>query len=83
MDSHKLINIEFDSIIALILKVGLIHMVQVGKDEFCTECMEWRAYDKEGKCVVCGKVLLKPKSEDKSKSYADYEHESFDSEDEE
>ena len=55
-------------------------MVQVGEDEFCTECMEWRAIDKDGKCTVCGKILLKPKSEDKSQSYAEYEREDFDSE---
>ena len=58
-------------------------MVKVGEDEFCTTCMEWRAYDKDGKCVVCGKVLVRPKTEKKSESYAEYEREDFESENDE
>jgi hypothetical protein len=54
-------------------------MIHVGEDEFCTNCMEWRLYNKEGKCVVCGKQLLKKPSDKKTESYAEYEREDFDS----
>lgn len=53
-------------------------MIHVGEDEFCTECMEWRTYDKDGKCVVCGKQLIKPKIEQKTESYAEYERDGYD-----
>jgi hypothetical protein len=34
------------------------HKITVGADEFCPNCMEWRAYDEiTGKCVVCGRVI--------------------------
>ena len=41
--------------------------------------MEWRLYNKNGKCVVCGKQLIKQKTDKKSESYAEYEREDFDS----
>ena len=31
--------------------------ISVGEDEFCSKCMEWRKYDEEGKCKVCGKII--------------------------
>jgi hypothetical protein len=32
--------------------------IMVGADEFCPNCMEWRAYDEiTGKCVVCGRII--------------------------
>ena len=34
------------------------HKITVGADEFCPNCMEWRAYDETtGKCVVCGRII--------------------------
>jgi len=53
-------------------------MVNIGEDEFCTNCMEWRKYDKEGKCVVCGKPILKKVRKDEKDSYSKYENGTFD-----
>jgi len=33
--------------------------VTVGNDEFCPKCMEWREYDEDGKCKVCGRRIKK------------------------
>ncbi|MFH1101060.1 MAG: hypothetical protein V1726_03380 [Methanobacteriota archaeon] len=33
--------------------------VAVGTDEFCPKCMEWREYDDDGKCKVCGRSIRK------------------------
>ena len=33
--------------------------IKVGSDEFCPTCMEWREYDEEGKCTVCGRPIRK------------------------
>ena len=55
-------------------------MVDVGDDEFCTDCMEWRKYDEEGKCVVCGKLIFKKPAKKETSSYAEYEKETFESE---
>ena len=30
--------------------------IKIGKDDFCSNCMEWREYDEEGRCKVCGKI---------------------------
>ena len=57
-------------------------MVDIGEDEFCTKCMEWRKYDEGGKCVVCGKFILSKPSKDKSDSYAEYDRETFETESE-
>ena len=49
--------------------------MKVGKDEFCSHCMEWREYDEEGKCKVCGKQI-KTNNKDKEKdSYGEYKYE--------
>ena len=50
-------------------------MVKVGEDEFCTQCMEWCTIDAEGKCSVCGKLLKKTLSTNKTESYGEYERE--------
>ena len=52
--------------------------VEVGKDEFCSNCMEWREYDEEGKCKVCGKIIFKKKVKNAEYSYAEYEREKTD-----
>ncbi|UCD13069.1 MAG: hypothetical protein JSW60_05775 [Thermoplasmatales archaeon] len=31
--------------------------ITVGSDEFCSNCMEWREYDEEGKCKICEKLI--------------------------
>ena len=33
--------------------------VNVGNDEFCPICMEWREYDDEGRCKICHKAIKK------------------------
>jgi hypothetical protein len=52
-------------------------MVEVGKDEFCTDCMEWRKYDHKGKCIVCDKIILTQPKKDKTGSYTEYEREEY------
>jgi len=43
-------------------------MISVGKDEYCTRCNEWREYDENGKCLICGIVIKKIKNNSKLKS---------------
>jgi dipeptidase len=43
-------------------------MISVGKDEYCTLCNEWREYDDNGKCLICGKVIKKIKKNSKLNS---------------
>jgi len=50
-------------------------IVKVGNDEFCFNCMDWREYDEEGKCKVCGKIIKKNLKEKNKESYNDYETE--------
>ncbi len=52
--------------------------VKIGSDDFCSNCMEWREYDEEGRCKKCGKIIMKQKIDDKKESYAEYERESVD-----
>jgi len=52
--------------------------VKIGNDDFCSNCMEWREYDEEGRCKKCGKIIMKQKIDDKKESYAEYERESGD-----
>lgn len=47
--------------------------VTVGTDEFCLDCMEWREYDEEGKCKVCGKLIKKPDRPTQRTKYDEYE----------
>ena len=58
--------------------------VKVGSDEFCSKCMEWREYDHEGKCKVCGKVIKKISKNQNKEGHDDYTTEtpSFEPEDE-
>ena len=56
---------------------------KIGNDEFCLNCMEWREYDEEGKCKVCGRIIFKQKSKDAEYSYAEYEREDIDFKDSE
>ena len=53
-------------------------LIKIGNDDFCSNCMEWREYDEEGKCKKCGKIIMKQKIDDKKESYAEYERESVD-----
>jgi PHP family Zn ribbon phosphoesterase len=79
INEEKLIKEIFIKKNTSILNKGLIGMIHVGEDEFCTKCMEWRLYNKEGKCFVCGKQLKKKTPDKKTESYAEYEREDFDS----
>lgn len=37
-----------------------VQKITVGVDEFCPNCMEWRAYDElTGRCSVCGRIIKK------------------------
>jgi len=49
--------------------------IKVGSDEFCSNCMEWREFDKEGKCKKCGKVIKKGCSSSKKDGYDQYKSE--------
>jgi len=46
--------------------------ITVGNDEFCFKCMEWREYDDNGKCKVCGKLIKKKKHDDQGTKYDDF-----------
>jgi len=50
-------------------------MVKVGKDEFCQKCMDWREYDEEGRCIVCGTLINKNLKPEKRDGYNDYKTE--------
>jgi hypothetical protein len=49
--------------------------IKIGKDDFCSNCMEWRDYDEEGRCKVCGKIIKKIISEDDKNAYERYKSE--------
>ncbi|MFX0125645.1 MAG: hypothetical protein ACFFAE_18625 [Candidatus Hodarchaeota archaeon] len=57
--------------------------MKIGNDEFCSNCMEWREFDEDGKCKVCGKYIVKQVIKDKTDSYAEYERETADIEESE
>jgi len=50
---------------------GKTTRIAVGADEFCSNCMEWREYNEEGKCKVCGKFIKTTKHRDQ-KDYNEY-----------
>jgi len=52
-----------------------IMAMKIGEDEFCSKCMEWREYDENGRCKVCGKIIVKQKIKEKKDSYSEYERE--------
>lgn len=33
------------------------NIYHVGIDEYCLKCKEWRTYDKQGNCKICGKQI--------------------------
>jgi predicted amidophosphoribosyltransferase len=49
--------------------------IKVGKDEFCAKCMEWREYDEEGKCKVCGKQIKSEGNFKHKESFGEYKYE--------
>lgn len=58
-------------------------MMEVGNDEFCIKCMEWREYNDKGRCRICNSMIHKlKKSEIQRNSFNDYyiESTSFESE---
>ena len=57
--------------------------IKIGNDDFCSNCMDWREYDENGRCKLCGKIIFKHKVKDTNKSYAEYERETTDFEDSE
>ncbi len=49
--------------------------IKIGKDEFCSKCMEWREFDEEGKCKVCGKLIKRMDKQPPKNGYSDYKSE--------
>lgn len=49
-----------------------VKKIAVGSDEFCSNCMEWREYDEEGKCKVCGKQIKKKQAPSQKINYDEY-----------
>ena len=47
--------------------------ITVGTDEFCSNCMEWREYNNDGKCKVCGKLIKKTIQHTRKINYDEYE----------
>ena len=45
----------------------------VGTDDFCSNCMEWREYDENGKCKVCGKLIITMKNLSHRNDYEVYD----------
>jgi len=50
-------------------------VVKVGNDEFCSNCMDWREYDEEGRCKKCGKLIKKKEETQDKDSYDQYKQE--------
>jgi predicted amidophosphoribosyltransferase len=59
-------------------------IVKVGNDEFCSNCMDWREYDEQGRCKKCGKLIKKQLEIQQKDSYEQYKQETpiFEAEDE-
>jgi len=55
--------------------------VEVGADEFCLTCMEWRACDEHGRCIVCGTIIRKNEKRD-APGYGDESSKDFEMEEE-
>jgi len=51
--------------------------LKVGKDEYCSNCMEWREYSEDGRCIVCNKIIKKKVLNSHIKSYDDYKQDDF------
>jgi len=49
---------------------------EIGKDEFCLHCMEWRKYDQDGRCVVCKHIIFKKDKKHEKVGYNEYKVES-------
>ena len=49
---------------------------EIGNDEFCLHCMEWRKYDKDGRCKVCKHIIFKKNKKQIKAGYNDYKIES-------
>ncbi len=49
---------------------------EIGKDEFCLHCMEWRKYDKDGRCKVCKHIIYKKSKKHEKVGYNEYKVES-------
>ena len=49
--------------------------MEVGNDEFCSNCMEWQEYDEEGRCKVCKKIIKKQEQLESKDSYDQYKTE--------
>ena len=62
--------------------MGLISVVDIDQDEFCINCMEWREYDEDGRCKVCGKLIKTKNKKYVRDSYTEYDAETFKSESE-
>lgn len=43
--------------------------VNVGNDEFCPKCMDWKEYDDKGRCKVCKTLIKKSRAVNKYEEY--------------
>jgi hypothetical protein len=66
----------------LSIELEIMH-VKIGLDEFCSNCMEWREFDEDGKRKICGKPIVKKVIKNQTNSYAEYERETSDTEESE
>jgi len=57
--------------------------VKIGEDEFCSNCMEWREYDEDGKCKICGKIIMKKRKKEEKDSYSEYKQETLETDESE
>jgi hypothetical protein len=56
----KVVNRKIDKKIIKKSDNKPVRKMTVGEDEFCSTCMEWRAFDElTGKCCVCGHIIKK------------------------
>ena len=52
-------------------------MMKVDNDEYCLNCEEWREYDKDGRCILCGSIIKKNQMKSKSRNFDEYELSDF------
>ena len=50
--------------------------LNVGSDEFCLHCMEWREYDEEGRCKICKHIIHKENKKSEKVGYNNLKSES-------
>lgn len=41
----------------------------IGNDEFCLHCMEWREYDEKGRCKICKHIIHRENKKSEKDGY--------------